>query len=108
MYTLVKDFQDYQFVYFWLENRKVVSPKLPTMEHAKEWFRDQHYSNYEGKERRKSKLDRRQNVRALYSTSEVLYSRIIPSSPGRRCCDKNIKVDFDYSEEKINKLKQIE
>ncbi|MGB0203528.1 MAG: hypothetical protein ACPF9K_00610 [Neptuniibacter sp.] len=108
MYTLVKDFQDYQFVYFWLENRKVVSPKLPTMEHAKEWFRDLHFGNYEGTERRKCKLDRRKNVRAFYSDSEIAYSRIVPSSRGRRCCDKHIKVDLDYSEAKISRLKTAE
>ena len=108
MITLVKDFQDYQFVYFWVDNRKVVSPKLPTLEHAKEWFTDQHFAHYQGEERRKSKLDRRNNSRAIYSDLEIAYSRIIASSPGRRCCDKHIKVDLDYSEAKVSQLKKAE
>ena len=108
MYTLVKDFQDYQFVYFWVDNRKVVSPKLPTLEHAKEWFTEQHFTNYRGMERRKSKLDRRHNTRAIYSDSEIAYSRIIPSTPGRRCCDQHIKVDQDYSEAKVSRLKKAD
>ncbi|MFY0675984.1 MAG: hypothetical protein JXR18_01750 [Neptuniibacter sp.] len=108
MYTLVKDFQDYQFVYFWLKNKKIISPKLPTLEHAKEWFTHLHFSNYNGAERRKSKLDRRQNSRALYHHYGVHYSSFFQSAVGRRCCDKRIKVDIDFSKAKVRQLKKAE
>jgi len=108
MYTLVKDFQDYQFVYFWVENRKVVSPKLPTLEHAKEWFIELHFSSFKGKERRKFKLDRRQNTRSFYGDFGEEFMIYSPPTQGRRGCDKKVKVDLDYAADKVNNLRNVE
>ena len=78
---LVKDFQDYQFVYFWIDqDEQAVSPTLPTLEHAKEWFTDQHFRTYEGKERRRRKVDRRNEASSdNTNNAEVPFSRRVPS-----------------------------
>lgn len=106
MFKLVKDFQDYQFVYFWVNHKKRISPKLPTLEHAREWFTNVHFSQYKGIERRKSRVDRRHNIRAIYADN--LFAGILASAPGRRCCDKRVKVDLDYSKAKLSQLKEAE
>ena len=110
MFKLVKDFRNYQFVYFWInESKKIVSPHLPTMEHAKEWYTNHHFSLYSGKERRQSKVDRRnKRAKSLDQNSDINISRRIPSSPGRRACDLNISVDIDLSEKKISQLKEAQ
>lgn len=105
---LVKDFQDYQFVYFWIDgDKQVVSPLLPTLEHAREWFTDRHFKNYEGQERRRRKVDRR-NIHAMdkNDNAEIPFSRRVPSKTGRRASDHKISVDIDLAKEKISKLKQ--
>ena len=63
MLKLVKDFSDYQFIYFWVnicdEKANKISDSLPTLQHAQEWFIDYHYAQYKGVERRRFKQDRR-------------------------------------------------
>ncbi len=107
---LVKDFRNYQFVYFWIsKNKKAVSPFVPTLEHANEWFTDQHFSAHDGKERRKRTVDRRNNApEPSHNNSDTAFSRRIPSSPGRRASDLKISVDYDLSVGKISKLKEAQ
>lgn len=110
MFKLVKDFKNYQFVYFWIDgNKKIISPLLPTLEHAKEWFTSHHFSLYSGNERRQRKVDRRNiQSKGLEESAEIPFSRRIPSKTGRRASDLNIKVDIDLSEQKISQLKETQ
>lgn len=105
MLRLAKDFIDYQFTYFWVDISGVkgrkVSKNLPTIQHAKEWFIDYHYSKYTGVERRKSKQDQRQN--SNIRLNPILCKRDT-STRGRRITDKPIKVDIDLSKKKIKAL----
>lgn len=105
MLKLVKDFIDYQFTYFWVElsgsKARRVSKNLPTLEHAKEWFINHHFSQYSGQERRKTKQDQRHN--SNIKLSPILCKRNT-SSKGRRVTDKPIHVDIDLSIKKIKAL----
>ena len=88
MPKLIKDFRDYQFIYYWYEkNTGKVSPYFPTLNHAEDWFVQQQRSGYSGPERRRPALDKG------YSTK-------------RRAIDSKLKVDLDISREKISELKQ--
>lgn len=109
-FKLVKDFKEYQFVYFWINgSKKVVSPLLPTMEHAKEWYTNHHFSLYSGQERRQRKVDRRnKGSKGIEENAEIPFSRRIPSSMGRRASDLHIKVDIDLAEKKISQLKEAQ
>ncbi|WP_415896349.1 hypothetical protein ACMXYX_09560 [Neptuniibacter sp. QD72_48] len=107
MLKLVKDFIDYQFTYFWVESSgtkaRRISKKLPTLEHAREWFIDYHYAQYNGIERRKSKQDQRKNSNNRFNP--ILCKRNA-SNRGRRITDKPIQIDIDLSKKKIKSLQE--
>ncbi|KXJ53102.1 hypothetical protein WNY58_10180 [Neptuniibacter pectenicola] len=89
MPKLIKDFRNYQFVYYWYEkDAGKVSPYFPTLNHAEDWFVQQQRVNYPGPERRKPACDKHHTTR-------------------RRAADTTIKVDLDISREKISELKQL-
>ena len=102
MLELVKDLDEYQITFYWIgsENKKV-SPNLPTLTHAQEWFFEHMYAQFDGKERRKRKFDRRQSN----TMRTTLHSKRNIKSTGRRSTDKTITVDIDLSQEKISALK---
>ena len=88
MRKLIKDFRNYQFVYYWYEKGTGrASPLLPTLNHAEDWSTQQQRQNYTGPERRQ---------RALKNTR----------MKQRRATDQTIKVDLDISIQKIADLKQ--
>lgn len=98
---LVKDFLEYQFVYYWVDEVQTckVSPALPTLTHAQEWLVNFHFSQFTEDERRSGKFDRRKE----YLSEKGVYG--LPRSSGRRATDSPITVDFDHSAEKISELK---
>lgn len=105
MLKLVKDFNDFHFVYFWAdtsskENHRI-SVALPTLQHAQEWFINYYYAQYTGIERRKFKQDRRHE---LNNITRPAYCSRSSSNLGRRITDKAIKVDIDLSKKKIAQL----
>lgn len=88
MRKLIKDFRDYQFVYYWYEKGTGrISPLLPTLNHAEEWYAQQQRINYTGPERRGSRKDN-------------------PLMNRRRSTDQQLNVDIDISIQKISDLKQ--
>lgn len=105
MLKLIKDFQDFQFTYFWIEitgdRPKKLSKNLPTLQHAHEWFIDYHHSQHQGLERRVIKQDRRQDSNKKYSPA---YCSRLSSSKGRRMTDREIRVDIDLAKKKLQEL----
>ncbi len=86
MRKLIKDFRDFQFVYYWYEKGAGrISPYLPTLTHASDWLKQQQRETYNGFDRR-----RRNDAPAI----------------GRRTTDRRIQVDLDISIEKIAELKE--
>ena len=106
MLRLVKDFKNYQFIYFWVDKKgNKQSPHLPTLNHAEEWFVSHCFSSFEGDERRQRTFDRRFTQDATEQESNLRQlKRRNPS--GRRSTDTSIKIDVDLSKEKIRNLKQ--
>ena len=101
MLYLVKDFEDYNFIFYWIdEDSSKTSPDFPTLEHAKEWFIKYHYEQYLGPERRKCMVDRRKAFRK----GEQQFRQVHPSV-GRRVTDKSVEVDIDRAKEKLSRLK---
>ncbi|MFW1676996.1 hypothetical protein ACFVYJ_04335 [Pontibacter sp. JAM-7] len=104
MPKLVKDFEDYKVIYFWLDdNNQCISAHFPTLAHAKEWFIQYHFNQYTGPERRKRLVDRRS------SESKVLNhagssKRGSKASHGRRITDRPIRVDIDLATEKLSAM----
>ena len=106
MLRLVKDFKNYQFIYFWVDKKgNKQSPSLPTLNHAEEWFVSHSFSSFEGEERRQRTFDRRYAQETTGDDSNLhQLKRRKPS--GRRSTDTVIKIDVDLSKEKIRNLKQ--
>lgn len=98
---LVKDFDDYQITYYWLDSEGIkVSPNLPTLVHAQEWYLEHNFAQYDGIERRQRKCERR-HANTLRTT---LRCKRKNSSSGRRSTDKTFSVDIDFSKDKIKKV----
>lgn len=86
MPKLIKDFRDYQFVYYWYEKGQGrISPLLPTLTHAEDWIILKQRESYAGLERRR---------------------RASTPTIGRRSTDAHISVDIDIAAQKITDLKQ--
>ncbi|WP_067867628.1 hypothetical protein [Neptuniibacter marinus] len=107
MLKLVKDFHNYQFVYYWIDNqRKKVSPSLPTKQYATEWLIHYHFETYSGRERRRRMLDRRSESQKINLRGvQIFFSKRKGLTKGRRRSDLNVEVDFDLSKKKLNKLR---
>ncbi|WP_299182821.1 hypothetical protein [uncultured Neptuniibacter sp.] len=100
MFRLVKDFINFQFCYYWIDEATTkVSPDLPTFNHAQEWIISYHFSQYQGPERRKRKVDRR-----LLDAKKQYSSRRKSTSKGRRITDKPISIDIDLAHKKLQIL----
>lgn len=104
MLKLVKDFEDFQVIYYWLdETNQKVSPDLPTLTHAEDWLAIQQAEGYKGRDRRRRIVDRRRNQRP---PEQQRNGKRSAKPLGRRKTDKQIQIDIDYSEEKIKQLRQ--
>jgi hypothetical protein len=96
MYTLVKDLEYFQIMFFWLNRQSErISPYLPSMQHAKEWIHEYHFGLYGGPERRRSTIDRRRPDDVALNLNRNLLKH------GRRITDRPIRVDIDNASEKI-------
>ncbi|MAY40812.1 MULTISPECIES: hypothetical protein [unclassified Neptuniibacter] len=106
MFKLVKDFDSYEFIYYWVDqNNSKVSSNLATVELAEEWLIHYHFSEYPGKERRRSFYDRRYSANKVkLQGTQIFFSKRKPPLKGRRMTDRVIEVDMDLSKEKINSL----
>ncbi len=104
---LVKDFKDYKFVYYWVDDgKKKVSPDLPTLQHAEDWFKHQCQAEYEGAERRRKRADRRQvGSKKQLRPGEIYFGKRDLSTDGRRKSDRPIEVNIDLSIKKLELLK---
>jgi hypothetical protein len=107
MLKLVKDFHEYQFVYYWIDSHAVrVSPNLPTPQFAEEWVIHHYFSEYNGKERRRTIFDRRYDgSKVKLEGTQIFFSKRKPSVKGRRSTDLPIAIDLDLSVEKLHKLR---
>ncbi|WP_415889472.1 hypothetical protein ACMXYV_16210 [Neptuniibacter sp. SY11_33] len=86
MPKLIKDFRDYQFVYYWYEKGTgKLSPYLPTLTHAEEWIEQHRSTQFNGVDRRG------RDQSSIYQ---------------RRASDRILRVDVDISVQKIADLKQ--
>ncbi|WP_286238275.1 hypothetical protein [Neptuniibacter halophilus] len=102
MSKLVKDFGDYQFTYYWIDDsNQQISPNLPTLSHAHEWLVTYHHDQHEGTERRKTRYDRRHPNGPM---RDSISSKRNPVSSGRRSTDRPVAVDLDLSVGKVAKL----
>lgn len=108
MLKLVKDFKDYQFIYYWVDNKgNKQSPNLPTLHHAEDWFLNHKFSEYVGPERRQRTIDRRKDEETSSYTEETNLSYLRRRKQiGRRNTDQDIQIDVDLSAAKIRELKQ--
>ncbi len=105
MLKLVKDFEDYKIIYYWIDAEKVsVSPFFPTLSHAKEWYIHYHFNQYQGPDRRKRKVDRRSVAKNDFE--HVGSSKRSASRHGRRLTDQPIQVDIDLAKEKLSAMVQ--
>ncbi len=85
MPKLVKDFQNYQFFFYWYEkDAGRLSPVMPTLNHAQEWLQRWLNEQYKGAERR-------------VNSRSTVYNR--------RTSDKAVHIDLDLSEKKLRELK---
>lgn len=85
MPKLIKDFKNYQIVFYWYEKGKGrQSPLMPTLNHAEEWLQQWGNAQYQGTERRRR-------------SGNMSFSR--------RSTDKRICVDVDLCEKKLAELK---
>lgn len=85
MPKLIKDFKNYQIVFYWYEKGKGrQSPLMPTLNHAEEWLTDWSMAQYKGTERRRRDSGTHLN---------------------RRSTDKALRIDVDLCEQKLNELK---
>ena len=104
MFKLVKDFDCYAFIYYWVsQDDTKVSCNLATVELAKEWLVQYYFSEYSGEERRRSFYDRRysENKMKLEGT-DIFFSKRKPLLKGRRKTDRAIDDDIDLSIDNIN------
>ena len=103
---LIKDLDNYKFIYYWASPEQgKVSPDLPTLLHAGEWFIEHQSENFQDRERRTSRADRRK--RSYKSTSpemELIYSRRTHPE-GRRVTDKMPVIDLDMTPDKFSAMK---
>lgn len=108
MLVLVKDFDAYEFFFYWIDSgtKKPVSPKLPTLEYAKEWWVNYKARLYSGEERRKTTLDRRDRAAKIkLSGTQIFFSKRRPQTcQGRRETDKPVEVSIDLSVRKLANL----
>jgi len=90
MIKLIKDFQNYQYVYYWFKQGKgQVSPSLPTLQHVSEWAIQNQSVVYSGEERRSN-------------------TRTYADNPyNRRATDRYPAIDIDLSVRKVTQLLQI-
>ncbi|WP_286238280.1 hypothetical protein [Neptuniibacter halophilus] len=100
MFRLVKDFEEFQFVFYWIDDdANKVSPNLRTLIHAKEWLVEYDFKQRSGTERRQRKADRRMLTDSKKEGQPS--SRRITTSVGRRASDRPIKIDLDLSADKL-------
>lgn len=103
---LVKDFKNYQILFYWLDTKaNKASPDMTTLRQAEEWIVDHYFSLYQGKERRQSTIDRRHLKKRQPNGQAVFFSKRKNGAQGRRITDHNIEVDIDLSAGKLNDLK---
>ncbi|WP_415885067.1 hypothetical protein ACMXYO_10480 [Neptuniibacter sp. QD37_6] len=105
--NLIKDLDNLKIVYYWAcPNQGKVSPNLPTLLHASEWFISHNTAKYTGIERRKTMVDRRkQESAAVTAEMDLVYSRRLKPE-GRRITDKELTIDLDLTLDKLSKIKQ--
>lgn len=90
MVKLIKDFQNYQYVYYWFKQGiGQISPSLPTLQHVSEWAIQHQSVIYAGEERRSN-------------------TRTYAHNPyNRRATDRSPAIDIDLSAKKVTQLLQI-
>lgn len=98
---LVKDLSEEGVVLYWVgDDAKAVSPHLPTVVDAEEWWKKYMFAQYEGEERRASIYDRRKDLvmRKHFEFSDK-FVRLNPN--GRRKTDAPVMVDVDLFQKKL-------
>ena len=109
MLELVKDFESFQFFFYWIDSgtRKRVSPKLPTVEYAKEWWLSYNNRSFCGVDRRRRKYDRRERDSKVRLTgTQIFFSKRKPQTcQGRRVTDRPVFVSIDLAVPKLARLK---
>ena len=104
MLTLVKDLEDFNIVFYWVDCQKAqVSPSLPTLTHAREWYTEHCFSLYKGNERRQRICDRRTSEHLRWDIT----GRRNTSQHGRRSSDKPIHIGLDLAKIKINEMQDV-
>ena len=79
---LVKDFQNFQFVYYWhCQEKGKISPTFPTLVHASEWqerYKSTHYQGQERRSRKSAPLDfqRRESDRPVQINVDVAAAKV--------------------------------
>ncbi|WP_067867625.1 hypothetical protein [Neptuniibacter marinus] len=98
---LVKDLSSSGIVYFWIDkDEQKLSPDIPSLPLAEEWWTNYLFSLFDGPERRYSLIDRRQDKNQRKDIDQQLFSnRLNPA--GRRESDKPIQVDLDRVADKL-------
>ncbi|EAR60456.1 hypothetical protein [Neptuniibacter caesariensis] len=109
MLELIKDFESFQIFYYWIDpdTGKQVSPKLPTLEYAREWWLSYYTDQYSGEERRSSKIDRREkSAKMKLGGTRIFFSKRKPQScQGRRVTDVPVQVSLDLTIPKLAEIK---
>jgi hypothetical protein len=98
---LVKDLSDEGVVLYWVgDDTRTLSPHLPTLVDAEEWWKKYMFAQYDGLERRASIYDRRKDLtmRKHFEFSDK-FVRLNPH--GRRKTDMPVTVDVDLFRKKL-------
>ena len=101
---LVKDLSDIDIVFYWIDEAgEIVSPQLYSLPVAEEWYKRFVFSLYDGRERRRSIVDRRSNDdRRKNMDRNQRFGRRNPA--GRRAADKPVYVSIDLTKDKLKQL----
>lgn len=104
MPKLVKDLWEDRIVLYWINDEgDRISPHLPSITLAEEWWLLYNKSLHRGQERRHSHIDRRRlDLRRARVETNRKISSIRPH--GRRATDRQISVDIDLSLHKLSQL----
>ncbi|MGH1462057.1 MAG: hypothetical protein ACRBB6_08475 [Neptuniibacter sp.] len=100
---LVKNLYKERVIFYWVDTKgKRVSSVLHTQMAAEDWWKQYMFSQYEGEERRRSVLDRREcsTTRKLVKERKQLDTTEV----GRRDTDVDLDVHIDLYQKKIREV----
>ena len=103
MLKLVKDYINERTVFYWIENTETLEPiseQFRSFVQAEEWWKGHMFTLFSGVERRKTHVDRRQDLEKREEIDQGKNLRSMSSSSGRRITDLQDKVDIDLHQAK--------